>query len=135
MKPVPQEQRKLKDEEIISILKAERSAALGAETSSDLSEQRIRSLDYYMGDMLDTLPADDGRSAAVSSDVQDVIEGVLPIILDVFVAGEHVVEFKPTGADDEEQAKQETDVINHVFFQENDGFLTLYTAFKDALMQ
>lgn len=135
MKPVKKEQRALSDDEIVAILKAERFAALGTDTSSDLSEQRIQALDYYMGDMTSRLPAEDGQSAAVSTDVQDVVEGVLPIILDVFVSGDKVIEFKPIGPNDEAAAEQETDVVNHVFYQENDGFLTLYTAIKDALLQ
>src|SRR6185312_8668106 len=135
MKPVKKEQRELSDEQIVSILKAERSAALGSINSSDLSDQRMMALDYYMGDMTSRLPADEGRSAAVSSDVQDVVEGVLPLLLDVFVGGDKIVEFKPTGPNDEAAAEQETDVVNHVFYQDNPGFLTLHTAFKDALLQ
>lgn len=135
MKPVKKEQRALSDEEIVAILKAERFAALGTDTSSDLSEQRIQALDYYMGDMTSRLPAEDGQSAAVSTDVQDVVEGVLPIILDVLSSGEKVVEFKARGPADEEAADQETDVVNYVFYQENPGFLTLHTAIKDALLQ
>lgn len=135
MKPVPQALRRLSDEQIIAILKTEREGSLGTNTSSDLSDQRIRALDYYMGDMWDEMPAEEGRSAAVSTDVQDVVEGVLPIILDVFTSGDKVVEFKPRGPNDEAAAAQETDAVNYVFFQENDGFLTLYTAIKDALIQ
>jgi hypothetical protein len=135
MKSVPQAQWKLSPEEIVAILKAERDNSLGSGASSDLSQQRIQSLNYYMGDMTDTMPSEDGRSGAISTDVQDVIEGVLPILLDVFIGGEKVVEFKPTSADDEAQAKQETDAINHVFMQENDGFLILYSVLKDALTQ
>jgi hypothetical protein len=126
--------KKLSDEELKSILQAERSAALGSSTSSDLSDQRIKALDYYMGDMSGTMPNEDGLSSAVSSDVQDVIEGLLPIILDIFVSNDKVVEFKPQHPGDEAAAEQETDYVNHVFYQENDGFLTLYSAIKDGLL-
>lgn len=131
MKPVKQ---KLSDEKIKAILGAERTSALGTSASSDLSQQRIKALDYYMGDMADDMPAPDGQSSAVSTDVQDVIEGVLPIVLDGLVSTEKVVEFKPISQADIPAARQETDFVNHVFFQENDGFLTLYTAVKDALL-
>lgn len=126
--------KKLSDLEIKSILQAERSAALGSSTSSDLSAQRIVALDYYMGDMSDRMPAEEGRSSAVSSDVQDVVEGLLPIILDIFVGNDKVVEFKPQKPGDEAAAEQETDYVNHVFYEQNDGFLTLYTAIKDGLL-
>lgn len=109
-------------------------AALGAGSSSDLSAQRIRALDYYMGDMSETMPAEDGLSKAVSTDVQDTVEGILPIILDVFISNDDVVTFNPHGPDDEAAAEQETDYVNHVFYQKNNGFLTLYNAIKDGLL-
>lgn len=127
--------KKLDDIRIKAILSSERSNSLGSNASSDLSEQRIRSMDYYMGDMGDDMPAEEGLSAAVSTDVQDVVEGILPIVLDVFLSGDNVVEFKPKSPSDTAAAKQETDYINHVFYQENDGFTVLYTAIKDALLQ
>jgi hypothetical protein len=126
---------KIDELKLKSILQSERSAALGSSTSSDLSAQRIQALDYYLGDMNADMPAEEGLSAAVSTDVQDVVEGVLPIILDVFVSGDKVVEFKPNSAADEAAARQETDFINDVFYEQNPGFLTLYTAIKDALLQ
>ncbi len=132
MKPV---HRALDDGKIRAILEAERSAALGAMSSSDLSEQRMKSLDYYVGDMSDTMPAEEGLSKAVSTDVQDTVEGILPIILDVFVSNDDVVMFNPRAANDEAAAEQETDYVNHVFYQKNPGFLTLYSAIKDGLLQ
>ena len=131
MKPV---NKTLDDATIQSILKAERANSLGAEQSSDLSEQRIRNMDYYMGDMTDSMPANEGESSAVSTDVQDLVEGVLPIILDALSGSDKVVEFMPRGPQDEKAAYQETCFVNHVFYQQNDGFLTLHNAVKDALL-
>jgi hypothetical protein len=131
MKPV---NRRLDDDALKVILMAERANALGSEQSSDLSDQRIRAFEYYMGDMAVDMPAEDGQSSAVSTDVQDVVEGALPIILDVLSGGEKIVEFNPSGEGDEDAAEQETDYVNHVFMQKNPGFLTLYTAIKDGLL-
>lgn len=130
MKPV---NRKLSDGEIKAILQAERANALGTNLSSDLSEQRIKAFEYYMGEMTD-MPVGDGESSAVSTDVQDVVEGVLPIIVDALTSGDKIVQFNPHGAGDEAASEQETDYINHVFYQENDGFLIMYTLVKDALL-
>lgn len=130
-----EEQRKIDDAELKSILQSERSASLGSLSSSDLSDQRMMALDYYHGDMTKTMPAEEGLSSAVSTDVQDVVEGALPIILDVFGSGDKVVQFDPVGPEDVEAAEQETAYINHIFFQRNKGFLTLYTAIKDGLLQ
>ena len=35
-------------------------------------------MDYYLGDMAKDMPAQDGRSRAVSTDVADTIEGLMP---------------------------------------------------------
>lgn len=131
MKPV---KPKLDETRIKAILQAERTNALGTSQSSDLSQQRIQAYDYYMGDMEDDMPAPEGQSSAVDTSVQDVVEGILPIVLDVFISGDRIVEFKAVGQNDKDAAEQETDYINHVFFQENDGFLILYTAIKDMLL-
>lgn len=132
MKPIS---RVFDDIKVMSILEAERNAALGSMESSDLSEQRMKSLRYYDGDMSKEMPDEDGLSSAVSTDVQDTVEGILPIVLDVFMSNEDVVVFNPRGENDEAQAQQETDYVNHVFYQKNPGFLTLYTAIKDGLLQ
>jgi hypothetical protein len=44
------------------------------------------------------------------------------------------VQFNPVGPEDVEAAKQETDYVNHVFMQQNPGFLVLYSFVKDALL-
>ena len=42
---------------------------LSAMAASKLSEERAAALDYYFGDMSRDMPAPDGRSKAVSTDV------------------------------------------------------------------
>jgi hypothetical protein len=122
------------DGTISNILEAERNGALGSIVSSDLSEQRIRAYNYYMGDMSADMPNVDGQSSAVSTDVQDIVEGLLPILLDVITSSQNIVEFTPRSIEDEAAAAQETEYVNHVFYQENQGFLTLHNAVKDALL-
>src|SRR5262245_36254075 len=74
------------------------------------------------------------RSKAVSSDVADTIEGLMPPLMEIFAAGEEVVQFAPVGPEDVAAAEQETDYVNHVFMQQNPGFLVLYSFIKDALL-
>jgi len=124
----------LGDERLKQILEAERVNALGCVQSSDLSEQRIKNYEYYNGEMRD-MPANDGESSATDTSVQDVVEGVLPIILDALTSGENLCEFKPMGPGDEAAARQETDYVNHVIYEENNGFLILYSIIKDSLLQ
>lgn len=116
-----------------ALLAAEKADAMGMESSA-LADERSRAMDYYLGDMSEDMPAPDGRSRAVSSDVADTVEGLMPSLMDVFCGGDDVVEFEPVGPEDEEAAQQETDYTNHVFMQKNPGFLVLYTFIKDALL-
>lgn len=122
------------DTEIKAIVAAERKAALGANTNSDLTRQRSDAQDYYMGDMDAHMPVLEGGSRAVSTDVADVVETLLPSLLDIFMSGDNVVEFPAKGEEDEEAAQQETDVVNHVFWNDNNGFMALYSMIKDALI-
>lgn len=117
-----------------AILAAEKADALGATTSSKLSEERSRALDYYLGDVSKDIPSEAGKSKAVSSDVADTIEGLMPSLMEIFAGGDEVVRFMPVGPEDVEASEQETDYVNHVFMQQNPGFMVLYSFIKDALL-
>ena len=41
-------------------------------------------MDYYLGDMNRDMPAPDGRSRAVLTDVADTIEGLMPSLIEIF---------------------------------------------------
>jgi len=116
------------------ILSAERLAAVASMTDSDVTTQREDALNYYIGNMQKDMPAMDGRSRAVSTDVADVIEGMMPQLMDIFAGSDEVVRFEPVGPEDEDAAQQETDYVNHVFMQQNPGFMVLYSFIKDALL-
>src|SRR5690349_10468272 len=120
--------------ELRALLAAQRTDAMSAISASKLSEERATALDYYQGDMAKSMPAPDGRSKAVSTDVADTIEGLMPALMEIFAGGEEVVRFAPHGPEDVAAAEQETDYVNHVFMQANPGFLILYSFIKDALL-
>lgn len=122
-------------EKLKSILTAEKAAALGGATSSDLARQRALAMDYYLGDMEADLPAPEGRSRAVSTDVADTVDGIMPSLMEIFTASDEAVHFDPVGPEDEAAAQQETDYVNHVFSSENQGFVVLHSLIKDALIQ
>lgn len=117
-----------------ALLAAEHAHAIGTSNASKLTEERVRAIDYYNGEMNDMLPAK-GRSGAISSDVQDTVEGLMPALMDIFCSSDEVVRFEPVGPEDMDAAEQETDYVNHVFMQKNRGFETLYSFIKDALLQ
>lgn len=125
---------KLSTSDIQAMLASEKADAMAAMSAAQLSQERARAMDYYLGRMDQDMPAQDGRSKAVSTDVADSIEGLMPNLMDIFAGSDEVVRFEPVGPDDEAAAQQETDYVNHVFMQQNPGFMVLYDFIKDALL-
>lgn len=117
-----------------AMLAGQQQSALAAMQSSKLSAERTDALMYYNADMSKDMPALEGRSSAVSTDVLDTIEGLMPSLMEVFAGSEEVVTFNPIGPEDVQAAQQETDYVNHVFMQQNPGFMVLYSFIKDALL-
>ncbi len=123
--------------DLAAMLAAQKLNAMGGQggsLSSELQAERQQALAYYMGDVSADMPAQDGRSKAVSTDVADTVEGLLPNLMDIFAGSDEVVRFEPVGPEDEDAAQQETDYINHVFMQQNGGFMVLYSMIKDGLL-
>lgn len=119
------------ESELVSIIKAHRRDSLGAQ-DGELSNERAAAMDHYHGRPYGN--EQEGRSAVVSKDLSETVDWALPAILNVFVASGNVAEFDPVGPEDEKGAQQESDVVNKVFMQDNNGFMVLYDAFKDALI-
>lgn len=122
----------MNDLELLGILKDERVRAIGFDNASELIDQRERALNYFKGYMPD-MPTMPNRSKAVDTVIADAIETLLPDLVEIFTGGDDVAVFVPNGEEDEEAARQETDYINHVVFQDNNGWMVLYTMFKDAM--
>ena len=66
--------------------------------------------------------------------MSDTIEGLMPVLMEIFAGGDDVVQFAPFGPEDVQAAQQETDYVNYVFNQKNPGFMVLYSFIKDALL-
>lgn len=126
--------KKMDIDTVNAIVIAAKADALAAITSLQLSEDRAKAMNYYNGEMSEDMPSADGRSSAVSSDVADTIEGLMPSLMDIFAGSDEVVRFEPVGPEDEEAAQQESDYVNHVFMQQNNGFRVLYEFLKDGLL-
>src|SRR5712692_8977180 len=126
--------KKMSPSDLKALLAAEKADALAATSAAKLSADRSDAMDYYLGDMSKDMPAADGRSQAVSTDVADTVEGLMPALIEIFASSDEVVRFEPVGKEDIRAAEQETDYVNHVFMQKNPGFLILYSFIKDALL-
>lgn len=101
--------------------------------TSMLATQRARNLSYYfqgrMGD------EQEGSSQVVSSDVSDVVEWILPALVNVFCSADRCFEYQPKSPDKEEVARQASDYIGYIIHDRNNSFVLFYDWFKDALIQ
>ncbi len=98
----------LSDDELLQLVARERVASIGFEGDRELIAERELALNYFKGVMPD-VPSLPNRSRAVSSDVADAVETVLPDLIEIFTGGDDVAAFTPLSQADERQAQQETD--------------------------
>jgi len=121
-------------EEILAAIDSEIAAGMGGKFSSgELSRERARAMDYYLGRPFGN--EQKGRSSVIIHDVAEAVDNLMPSLLRVFTTADNLVKFNPVGPEDVETADQETDVVNHVFWKQNTGFVITYTWLKDALLQ
>lgn len=92
-----------------------------------------RALEYFQGEMTDIV-SEAGRSRAVSLDLADTMGWILPGVIRVFTASEHMAIVEPAGKDDVDWAKNATDGINYTFWKENDGYRIVHAATWDSLI-
>lgn len=123
---------KMTDDQMLQQLELLEKQAIGYYTG-EVAHEQAQALDYYNNKPFGT--EEEGRSAVVSSDVWDVVEGLTPQILKPFVASADVVKFNPLGPDDEEAAQQESEYVNWVVTQRNESFAELVSWVKTGLLQ
>ncbi len=96
-------------------------------------KKQITALEYYQGIMKD-VPAETGRSAAMSRDLADTLGWILPGIMRVYTASEHMAIAEPVKPNDVAGAAQATDDMNYTFWKDNDGYRIVYNATWDSLL-
>ena len=122
---------KMSDAEINKIVGAEEDDSINFQ--SQIGRDRAKLLDYYncrpYGDEVE------GQSQVVTSEVSDVIEGMLPSLVRIFTQGKYIARFESDNPEYDKEADQKTAWANYVFTRQNDGTLILHNMFKDALLQ
>ena len=122
---------KLDDEALLAILQEKEDDA-GHYVYGTLSHDReALKREYYRKPYGNE---EEGWSQIVASDTQDTVEWILPALLKIFTSTDKAVSFEPTRQSEVDGAEQATEACNYVFYKQNNGFLVLYTALKDALM-
>lgn len=124
----------LSDDDIYTIVRAEESQAIGfMGADSDISQNRKTLMEHYnqepFGDEIE------GQSQVVTSDVYDTVEGMIPMLMEVFTQGKYVAKFEADNTDGEDEAWKKTQYANWVFMRQNNGAKILYDMFKDGLLQ
>jgi hypothetical protein len=98
---------------------------------SVLGPAREDNLHYFYGEFPEQ--EGEGKSSAVSTDFRDTVMAILPSLMRIFTSTERVVNCVPNHKGQEEMARQCTDYLNYVLWEDNDGFLILHDIIKDAL--
>lgn len=122
----------MSDEKLQGILRNEIDDAIDF-IDNTVSPVRARATEYYRGEPYGD--EEDGRSQVVSMDVRDTVQAIMPSLMRVFTSSDKTVEFAPRSAEDVPAAMQATEYVNYIFHSDNNGFLELHSAFKDALIR
>lgn len=122
---------KMEEDTLLQILQAQESLSSQFVMGTLAHERRESQREFYRAPYGNE---EDGWSSIVTSETQDTVEWILPDLLDMFLSTEDAVVFDPTEEADAKGAEEATQAVNYVFHKQNNGFLTLYTAFKDALI-
>jgi hypothetical protein len=97
----------------------------------ELSALRADALQYYFAEK--PKAGLEGSSSVISTDVADMLEAVVAQMMPGFT-GDAVVEFDANNAEDEDQAQEESDIVNFIILEQNRGFVLLQEAVRDALL-
>ena len=136
------------EDQLKDIIRRELNQALGTENGK-LSNERMEAMKYYQGGEFAEPPPGQNRSRVVMLTVLETVEWVLPALLRIFCASPQIADINPVkqtltppppvpGApppmDPEEAGRQASNYVNHIFNEDNPGFLILHDWFKDALL-
>ena len=127
---------KISDEDLMQRVKVMNNQALGFANNKQggtLLTERTNAQLFYKGEMDSFLPKITNRSGANDTLLADAVKQVKPMIASIF-RDENVVAFVPRDEKDRDQAKLETDYINYVIFDQNNGYRLCETISHDALL-
>lgn len=126
------------EDELLRLIDDEIEASISFDTDlsvggNDALRERSLAIEYRRGEMRD-LPALPNWSSAVSRDVADTIDFMLPGLMRVFAGAGQIAVYQPAKAGDEESAAQATDYVNFLWDSELNGYQVLTTWIDDGLI-
>jgi hypothetical protein len=99
---------------------------------SEISPERVKSQRYFDGEV--DIGYEPGRSRVVATKVRDIVRGIKPSLMRIFLSSERPVEFMPMGPEDVANAEQANRYM-HWKFGEIGGYKVLNDVFHDALIK
>lgn len=134
--------------ELLQIIGEYERSSIGSETASgatigSLSPTTTAALTTAEIDRYDALNFYFGRpfgnetensSSVVIPELRDTVEWIKPQLMRIFLGSRSPCVFDPEGANDVQQAQQETEAVNHVFMRLNDGPMVIHDYITDALL-
>ena len=127
----PEPEFTMDDDEIVSMVEDELRKS-GLQHDSRISQQREQSYKYYYG-----LPFGNERkgfSRHVSMEVFESVEDVKAELLETFTSGPKVLRFTEEAENDQEAARDATEYVNSIFYDQNRGFNVLHDVIHDGLV-
>lgn len=134
-----------KEQKLADLIYAELATGEGQESSELQANREAALAAYYTNeDSGTTAPArlDPANTPATkhnvlnsvhSTDIADMTQAVLAQLTPM-LSTDALVTFEAKGQDDEEAARAESDAVNHIIIEQNQGFLAFQAAIKDALL-
>ena len=124
---------KMTDDQLITLVMAAESDAV--QFSGEFNRESEKALSYYLG--MPFGDEEEGRSALISTDVQDVVEADMPSLVRTFLGSSNVMKFEPHTDDpeDRKEAEQKTKYVNWLIRHQEDSFSTLHGWMKNAEIQ
>jgi hypothetical protein len=99
-----------------------------------LEPEQVEATEFYSAEQ-GILPAEEGRSKLVSSDLRDAVRAITPSLLRIFGGPDNNVAYQPDRPEEEAQAEQATDYVKHIIWEDNPGFINMHSVIKDLLIR
>lgn len=118
--------KKLSDEEVLAIAKADFEVAKQNKTEINKKVSEFRKL--YHGDALGN--ETDGRSSYVAKEAQKAVNWWIPNAMKPFMSSNDIADFLPRTGDDVQKAKSQNVLINYQFNNDFPKYQFLYTSLQ-----
>lgn len=118
--------------EIASSIGGDYGTGLTSEHSQALITQREQALRAYYAEPIGNEV--EGRSQVIMTDVADVIEWMMPAMLEFLTAPDKVCKFKPVHTVNADVMDDAAALVHHILFDENNGYKLVYDFIHDGLL-